>query len=226
MQRELPREFSARVHPAHRRELTHFAWTDRVARVEENPAEFTVLLRRARAGDAGARADLVPKVYASLRAIADGAMQRFDSGSTLQPTALVHEAYLKLFAGELPQFADRGHFLAVSAVAMRNLLVDRARARKAQKRGGDRTREPEDALLIGFEELSTDLLDLDAALAELAVFAPTAARIIELRFFGGASTEETARTLSVSARTVEREWRSARAWLFRRLGGNAAGEAP
>ena len=194
--------------------------------MEENPAEFTRLLRRARAGDAGARNDLVPQVYASLRAIADGAMQRWDSGSTLQPTALVHEAYLKLFAGQVAEFADRDHFLAVSANAMRNLLVDRARARRALKRGGEMSREPEDVLLMGFEELSTDLLDLNAALEELAAFAPDAARVVELRFFGGSSMEETARVLNVSARTAEREWRSARAWLFQRLGGAAAGDAP
>jgi RNA polymerase sigma factor (TIGR02999 family) len=165
---------------------------------------------------------LLPRVYASLRAIADGAMQRWDSGTTLQPTALVHEAYLKLFTGQLPEFADRDHFLAVSANAMRNLLVDRARARKAQKRGGNAAREPIDVLLLGFEERSTDVLDLHAALEELAVFAPQAARIVELRFFGGSSAEETARLLGVSTRTVEREWRSARAWLFTRLGGRDA----
>lgn len=191
--------------------------------MEEHPAEFTRLLRQARAGDDRARNDLLPRVYASLRAIADGAMQRWDSGTTLQPTALVHEAYLKLFAGQLPEFADRDHFLAVSANAMRNLLVDRARARKAQKRGGNAAREPVDVLLLGFEERSTDVLDLHAALEELTEFAPQAARIVELRFFGGSSAEEAARLLGVSTRTVEREWRSARAWLFTRLGGRDAG---
>ncbi len=193
-----------------------------VRRLDDNPADFTRLLRRARTGDERARDDLLPRVYASLRAIADGAMRRFDSGSTLQPTALVHEAYLKLFGGELPEFADRDHFLAVSANAMRNLLVDRARARKAQKRGGDMQRDPVDVLLLGFEERSTDVLDLHAALEELAVFAPDAARVVEMRFFGGSTAEETARVLGVSTRTVEREWRSARAWLFTRLGGAGA----
>jgi len=206
-----------RVHPAR---------VDReVDDLEENPAEFTRLLRRARAGDDRARDDLLPRVYASLRVIADGAMRRFDAGSTLQPTALVHEAYLKLFGGELPEFADRDHFLAVSANAMRNLLVDRARARKAQKRGGDSARDPVDVLLLGFEERSTDVLDLHTALEELAAFAPEAAKVVEMRFFGGSTAEETARVLGVSTRTVEREWRSARAWLFTRLGGAEAGEA-
>jgi len=214
---ESARELPLRVRPARvERE---------VDQLDENPAEFTRLLRRARAGDDRARDDLLPRVYASLRAIADGAMRRFDAGSTLQPTALVHEAYIKLFAGELPEFADRDHFLAVSANAMRNLLVDRARARKAQKRGGDHARDPIDVLLIGFEERSTDVLDLHAALEELAGFAPDAARVVEMRFFGGSTAEETARVLSVSTRTVEREWRSARAWLYTRLGGTEAGEA-
>ncbi len=194
--------------------------------LEENPAELTRLLRLARAGDGRARDDLLPHVYASLRAIADGAMRRWDSSSTLQPTALVHEAYLKLFGGELPEFADRDHFLAVSANAMRNLLVDRARARKAQKRGGDNEREPIDVLLLGFEEYSTDVLDLHAALEELAGFAPDAAKIVEMRFFGGSTAEETARVLGISSRTVEREWRSARAWLFNRLGGADGNGAP
>lgn len=192
-------------------------------RSEENPTDFTRLLRRARTGDERARDDLLPRVYASLRAIADGAMRRFDAGSTLQPTALVHEAYLKLFGGEVPEFADRGHFLAVSANAMRNLLVDRARARQAQKRGGDMQRDPIDVLLLGFEERSTDVLDLHAALEELAVFAPDAARVVEMRFFGGSTAEETARVLGVSTRTVEREWRGARAWLFTRLGEAGTG---
>lgn len=194
--------------------------------MEEHPAEFTRLLRRARAGDESARDDLLPRVYASLRSIADGAMRRWDSGSTLQPTALVHEAYLKLFAGELPEFADRDHFLAVSANAMRNLLVDRARARKAQKRGGDLRREAVDVLLIGFEERSADVLDLHSALDELAEFAPEAARIVELRFFGGSTAEEAARVLGVSTRSVEREWRTARAWLYTRLGGSSADSTP
>lgn len=194
--------------------------------MEEHPAEFTRLLRRAREGDESARDDLLPRVYASLRSIADGAMRRWDSGSTLQPTALVHEAYLKLFAGELPEFADRDHFLAVSANAMRNLLVDRARARKALKRGGDVQREAVDVLLIGFEERSADVLDLHAALDELAEFAPEASRIVELRFFGGSTAEEAARVLGVSTRSVEREWRTARAWLYTRLGGSSAGTRP
>lgn len=215
--RAVARGLPLRLHPAR--------FEREVDDLEENPAEFTRLLRRARAGDDRARDDLLPRVYASLRVIADGAMRRFDAGSTLQPTALVHEAYIKLFGGELPEFADRDHFLAVSANAMRNLLVDRARARKAQKRGGDSTRDPVDVLLLGFEERSTDVLDLHTALEELAAFAPEAARVVEMRFFGGSTAEETARVLGVSTRTVEREWRSARAWLYTRLGGNEAGEA-
>jgi len=220
--------------PAHFRPRAPVRWLPlrvRPARVdpevddlEENPAEFTRLLRRARAGDDRARDDLLPRVYASLRVIADGAMRRFDAGSTLQPTALVHEAYIKLFGGAVPEFADRDHFLAVSANAMRNLLVDRARARKAQKRGGDSARDPVDVLLLGFEERSTDVLDLHTALEELATFSPEAAKVVEMRFFTGSTAEETARVLGVSTRTVERQWRSARAWLFTRLGGAEAGE--
>jgi RNA polymerase sigma factor (TIGR02999 family) len=186
-----------------------------------SPNELTQLLRRARAGDAGAREDLLPRIYETLRAVAAGAIRRWDGRTTLQPTALVHEAYLKLFAGEMPAFADREHFLAFAASAMRSLLVDHARARRAQKRGGGAGRVEIDELLLAYEERSADVLDLHAAIEGLARFAPDAARAVELRFFGGLTSEEAARVMGVSTRTIEREWRAARAWLRRELSGGA-----
>jgi RNA polymerase sigma-70 factor, ECF subfamily len=193
--------------------------------LEQHSSELTRLLKLARTGDDQARAVLVPQVQASLRAIADRAMQRWDANSTLQPTALVHETYLKLFAGDLPEFADRAHFLAVSANAMRNLLVDRARARRSQRSTGDQ-HDPQDDLMIGFEDRTIDVLDLHAALEELAAVAPDAARVVELRFFAGTTAEEAARVMGVSTRTVEREWRAARAWLYTRLCGPSGDGLP
>lgn len=194
--------------------------------MEPDPAELTLLLRRAREGDERARAVLVPRIYASLRAIADRAMRRFDRDSTLQPTALVHEAYLKLFAGELPEFSDREHFLAVAAKAMRNLLVDQARARRVRGRESGAEGEVDAALRIGFEDRTADVLDLHAALEELATLAPDAARVVEIRFFAGSTAEEAARAMGVSTRTVEREWRMARAWLYTRLGATFGDVSP
>jgi RNA polymerase sigma factor (TIGR02999 family) len=190
-----------------------------------DPREWTLLLRRVQAGDEGARAELLPQVYALLRAIAAGAVERYDARSTLQPTALVHEAYLRLFGGPTATFADREHFLSVAASAMRNILVDHARARSASKRGGRSTHEPLDELLVSFEEHAVDLIDLHAALERLAEFAPLAASAVELRFFGGLTSEEAARVLGSSTRTLEREWRTARAWLYRALAGDDEREA-
>lgn len=186
--------------------------------VDSEHSDVTLLLQRIADGDASASHELLPIVYAELRALAHA---QFDRGAlieqTIQPTALVHEVFLKLFGKSAPTFENRGHFLAVSASAMRSILVDRARARSAEKRGGAVARVPLDSLLIPFEENGVDVLALDVALRKLTRASERAARIVELRFFGGLEHTEVARVMDISVATVEREWRTARAWLRREL---------
>jgi RNA polymerase sigma-70 factor (ECF subfamily) len=181
--------------------------------------EVTLLLARAGQGDADATARLLELVYAELRDLAGGYARGQRAGHTLQPTALVHEAFLKLVHGGEPAFGDRAHFLAVAATAMRQILTDHARARAAQKRGGAWEKVSLSDLRISAEEDEIDLLALDDALAKLAAFDPRKHRVVELRFFGGLTVEEVARVLDLSTTTVESEWRAARAWLAVRLSG-------
>jgi RNA polymerase sigma factor (TIGR02999 family) len=183
-----------------------------------DPARVTRLLEASRAGDPRALEQLLPLVYQELRALAEAHMRRERRDHTLQPTALVHEAWLKLVGQESAQIRDRGHFLALAAMAMRRILVDHAAKRGAQKRGGDRARSTLFEAPSVLEEAPEDLVDLDAALVRLAQISPEKARIVELRFFAGSSNEETAQALSISTRTVERGWRFARAWLAKELG--------
>ncbi len=183
----------------------------------KNATDVTTLLSRIRAGDQGAQDEFMPQVYGVLREIAVGAIQRYGRRETLQPTALVHEAFLKMFSGTAADYSDRKHFLGVAAMAMRQLLVDHARAREAQKRGGGAVRGALDDVLVAFEETGTCVLDLHAALDRLAKVSPQGARVIEMRFFGGLNNDEVADVMGVSSRTVEREWRAARAWLYAAL---------
>lgn len=180
-------------------------------------ADVTRLLHLAIDGDEAAAADLLPLVYERLRAVA-GSYFRGRADQTLQPTALVHEAYLRLVAAaerpEGAQVRDREHFCAIAATAMRQILADRARRRGALKRGGDRERVALEAVAAsegGGDE--ADLVALDEALRKLEAIDARRARVVELRFLGGLSVDETARQLGVSPRTVESDWRSARAWL-------------
>jgi RNA polymerase sigma factor (TIGR02999 family) len=170
-------------------------------------------------GEDGAASELLPLVYAELHDLASRYMADRRPGDTLQPTALVHEAYLKLVpAADGAQWRDHEHFLAVAATAMRSVLVDHARRRRAQKRGeGARPLPLDEALLLAFEERATDLLALEDALGRLAVESARASRVVELRFYGGLTAEETARVLGVTPRTVERDWHAARAWLHKAL---------
>jgi RNA polymerase sigma factor (TIGR02999 family) len=184
--------------------------------------EVTRILQAASLGDKVAADRLLPLVYDELRALAAGVLRGQRKGHTLEPTALVHEAYLKLVDQTAP-WEGRSHFFGVAAKAMRSILVDHARARKAEKRGGARERVPLDAAVVWFEERSLDLLALDEALERLAALDPAAARLVELRFFAGLTIEETARTLGVSTATVERDWALTRAWLHREL---TKGEPP
>jgi len=195
---------------------------------EEIPVTDTFL--RWRSGDASALDDLLPRVYDELRALADAYMRRERAGHTLQPTALVHEAFLRLLRLPPGSVQNRVHFFALAAQAMRRILADHARRHRAAKRGGNAVRVPLEvieggagagypAAASGDTAVAAD--DLDAALEDLAKLDARQARVVELRFFGGLSIEETAEVLAVSPATVKRDWLVARAWLHRELRGSA-----
>jgi RNA polymerase sigma factor (TIGR02999 family) len=160
---------------------------------------------------------LLPLVYAELRAIAHRQLAARDRGGTLQTTALVHEAYLKLIDQSHAQWKDRAHFLALASLAMRHVLVDRAKARLALKRGGEQRRITLDDEAIGADEQPEALLQLDEAMNRLAQVQPRLARVVECRFFGGLTEEEIAEALGVTVRTVQRDWAKARMLLRRAL---------
>ena len=183
-------------------------------------ASVTRLLSALREGDTSAFGRLMPLVYGEMRRIAQGQL-RGAVGATLNTTAVVHEAYLKLGGAEGIEYADRGHFFAVAATAMRQILLDHARRHLADKRGGGAAHTLLDDLEIPVEDRAAELVELDQALIRLAELDERTARVVELRFFAGLSVEETAEVLKVSAPTVKREWRRARAFLYRELGGGA-----
>jgi RNA polymerase sigma-70 factor (ECF subfamily) len=186
----------------------------------ENVEDVTRLLADARAGDPSAPGRLVAQLYAELRRVAGGMMAGERGGHTLQPTALVNEAVLKLLrADALAPCEDRRHVVAAAARAMREVLVDHARRRAADKRGGGRPPVPLDTVLAWYEERTGDLLALNDALDALARQDDRLAAVVTLRFFGGMTVPEVAESLGVSVSTVEGEWRLARAWLRRALGG-------
>ena len=181
------------------------------------PGEVTQLLRRLREGDPEAEAVLVPLVYAELRRLARYYLSSERGDHTLQPTALVHEAYLRLTKLQQIDWQNRNHFFAVSATLMRRILVDHARSVRASKRGqGWEIVEFDEAILPGPAK-SAEILALDGALTRLSVLDERQAKVVELRFFGGMNEEETATVLGISSRTVKRDWRIAKAWLFREL---------
>lgn len=192
--------------------------------VDLGRADVTDLLHAWRAGDAHAEEQLFERVYGELRRIA-GAQVRAHV-ATLAPTELVHEVYLKLL-GRRPDVADREHFYSLAARAMRHVLVDSARRRNAAKRGGGAVEGDFDLAMVQVvgDEGSLDLVALDEALAQLEALNPRLVRLVELRHFAGLSVEETARELAVSSRTVKRDWRTARAFLFDRMRGAEGGEA-
>ena len=164
---------------------------------------------------------MVDSVYEELRRLA-GRYVRREQAQTIQATELVHEAYLRMARDRLPPIQDRAHFVAIAAIAMRRLLVERARARRAAKRGGPRVQVTLDETLLAgpaAEPDAVDLVALDAALSQLAELDPQQARIVELRYFGGLSVDETADALGVSPATVKRHWTIAKAWLLRELQG-------
>lgn len=181
-------------------------------------SDVTRMLREWSAGDPSAADRLLPVVYGELHRLAAGYLKRERTGHTLQPTALVNEAWLKL-AGQGSPWQNRAHFLGVAAQAMRRILVDHARRRQAQKRGGGELRVTltDGAALQGGNEV--DLVRLDEALERLAALDERQARMVTMRFFAGLSVEETARALGVSEKTVKRDWAAAKAFLHRELGG-------
>jgi RNA polymerase sigma factor (TIGR02999 family) len=179
---------------------------------------ITRLIEQSRGGEALALEQLVPLVYAELRRLAAGYVRRERPGQSLQATALVHEAYLRLLKDEHLSVKNRAHFMGIAARSMRQILVEHARARDAGKRGGDRRRVTLDEALAAGAPRDVDVLALDQALARLASLDAQQARVVELRFFGGLTNEETAEAIGISTATVKRDWTVARAWLFRELG--------
>lgn len=186
-----------------------------------NVAQITSLLDDLENGRQGAAQALLPLVYDELRELAGRYFRREPTGHTLQPTALVHEAYLHLVDQTRAGFKDRQHFFAVAATAMRRILIDHARTRGRRRRGGDLKRTELDEVIEGCGQMNLDLLALDEALVRLAAIDPAKARLVELRFFGGLNIDEAAEVLGASPKTVKREWVVAKGWLYRELGGEA-----
>jgi len=189
--------------------------------------EITGLLAAARQGDGSATQRLMALVYDELRAMARRQLRRRRPGQTVTTTALVHEAYLKLVDHEGVTWQDRSHFFSVAALAMRHILVDSARRRVAKKRGGEDVRITLDELRLGgepdAEARAVEVLAVDRALEALAALNERLSQLVELRFFAGLTEEETAQVMGTSERTVRRDWRKARAFLFQALGGQASG---
>lgn len=181
--------------------------------------DVTQLLLGLADGDARASDDLLPLVYDELKRLARHHLEAERVDHTLQATALVHEAYLRLVDQDRVQWRNRSHFVAIGAQAMRRILVDHARGRRRLKRGGVGRRRLclDQAIELAAVEEQTDLLALDEAMVRLAAEHPDKVRVVEMRFFGGLTTDETAAVLGVTSRTVERHWQFARAWLFRAL---------
>ena len=186
----------------------------------ERPDDLTAILNEARAGGLDARERLVRAIYDELRRTAGGLMRRERPGHTLQTTALVHEALLRLLDGDvLADVPNHRYLFAAAAQAMRQVLVDHARRRRARKRDGNRVRVPLDQVLAGFDDKGLDVIALHDALERLAQEHPRPAQVVDLRFFGGLSVPEVAEIFEVSDTTIESDWRFARAWLRGQLGG-------
>jgi len=185
-------------------------------------SDVTHILSAIEQGDPHAADQLLPLVYDELRKLAAAKMAQEKAGQTLEATALVHEAYLRLVGGEQSQpWNSRGHFFAAAAEAMRRILVDNARRKQSQKRGGDRVRLDLDQLAAATSEQRDDVLDLDAALVGLAKADPQAAELVKLRYFAGLTIPQAAAALAISPRSADFLWAYARAWLLRSLGADA-----
>jgi RNA polymerase sigma factor (TIGR02999 family) len=198
--------------------LTRFPGAATVGPMAETPSDqVTQLLVRWRSGDREAFDRLVPIVYQELRQIAARYLSGERSGHTLQSTALVNEAYCRMVQQDLPEWQNRAHFFAVAAQVMRQILVDHARSRRALKRGGDAARVSLEHAEAQSVPLDADIVALDEALSSLSQLDPQQGRVVELKFFGGLSNEDTSEVLGISASTVKRDWVTARAWLHREL---------
>lgn len=192
---------------------------------QSSSSDVTLLLKRLSDGDQDALAQLVPLIYDELHRLAGFHLQRERLNHTLQTTGLVHEAYLRLVDQKEVQWKNRGHFFAVAAQAMRRVLVDYARRHRALKRGSSLTKiSLDEAIAISNEDVHHVLL-LDELLTRLSSIDPEDSRIVELRFFGGLTVEETAEAMRISPATVKREWSVARAWLLRELSRSSVAEA-
>jgi RNA polymerase sigma factor (TIGR02999 family) len=184
---------------------------------DERKGDVTRLLAELNAGNQDALSTLLPLVYDELHKLAARYMRRERSDQTLQATALVHEAYLRLVEQRAVQWQNRAHFLGIAAQAMRRILVSRARATNASKRGSGVTELPLEAVALVSPQQPVDLVALDDALKRLAAIDPQQSRIVELRFFGGLTVEEASEVLGLSPSTIKREWRLAKAWLRREM---------
>ena len=183
--------------------------------------DITQLLREWSGGDSSAADRLIPLVYTELRRLADSYMRRERSAHTLQPTALIHDAYLRLVQQNQPEWQSRSHFFRFAAHLMRQVLVDHARSAKAAKRGGQLQFIPVEGMDVSSQEDLVELLSVDEALNKLASFDERKARILEFKFFGGMTDQEVADALDTSLRTVERELRLAKAWMSETLAGQS-----
>ena len=183
--------------------------------------QVTTLLVRWREGDRDALEQLMPLVYDELRRLASHYLRRERSDHTLQSTALVHEAYLRLAGQNPPEWQNRAHFFGIAARIMRQILVEHARGRATAKRGGGAFRLTLDSAIALSDNLDVDIVELDRALTDLAELDPQQGRIVELRFFGGLTIEDTSEVLGISPATVKRDWVTARAWLYRAMTGEA-----
>jgi RNA polymerase sigma factor (TIGR02999 family) len=184
-----------------------------------DPSNVTALLNRMRTGDRAAGDEVAGLVYSELHRIASREMRHEREGHTLQTTALVHEAYMRLAGSQSLEIQNRGHFFAVASRQMRRILVDHARSGGAQRRGGAAIKVELDKLHIAAAERSIDVILLDESLRELERLEPRAAKVVELRYFGGYTDKEVVEALGVSLATVRREWEFARSWLFDKMQG-------
>ena len=177
----------------------------------------TELLARARSGDSSALANVFPLIYDELRRLAQQQLQREPDGHTLSPTALVHEAYMRLIDYTRMEWTGRAHFLAVAATAMRRILVDHARGHRSMKRGGALRRVSIDSVELGTEDRAELLIAIDEALGRLKDVDARQAQVVECRFFGGMTEEETAEALGIGLRTAKRDWAKAKSWLHKEI---------
>jgi RNA polymerase sigma factor (TIGR02999 family) len=190
-------------------------------------SEVTRILDQIQQGNRSAASELLPLVYAELRRLAIHRMSKEQPGLTLQPTALVHEAYIRLVGDVAIKWDGRAHFFAAAAESMRRILIENARRRKSLKQGGNVSHRQvaDDDAVVMFDN-TDELLDLDAALTKFAVTEPELATLVELRFFAGLTVEEAAQAMGISTRTVKRNWAFARAWLGREMNAQSSATRP